>query len=77
MVISFNLENITTLAWRLYEGWRAKVVKDMQSANDDHWRERGNRLVSINNPSSSFPSEWWLVGYWFWKQGIKLRDLFY
>ncbi|KUL83782.1 hypothetical protein ZTR_06613 [Talaromyces verruculosus] len=30
LLISFNLENITTLGWRLYEGLRAKVVQEMQ-----------------------------------------------
>ncbi|PCH05679.1 Hypothetical protein PENO1_021120 [Penicillium occitanis (nom. inval.)] len=77
LLISFNLENITTLGWRLYEGWRTTVVKDMQFVDDDLWRERGNRLESINNPSSSLPSEWWLVGYWFWRLGAKVRSLDY
>lgn len=52
-------------------------MQDMQSVYDDNWKQRGNRLESINNPNSSFASEWWLVGYWLWKMGDKVRALYY
>lgn len=76
LFISFNLENITTLGWRLYQGWRAKVVQDMQSLIGQHWEERGNKLESTNNARSSLPSEWWLIGYCFWRIGINIRALY-
>lgn len=51
------------------------MVQDMQIVGDNHWRERGNRLESANNLSSSLSSEWWLVGYWFWKLDAMVRGL--
>jgi hypothetical protein len=74
LFISFNLENITPLGWKLYQGWRAKLVKDMQ--HDTHlWRHRGDELEAIN-ASSSFPSEWWLLGYMMYKPVDRFRALF-
>jgi hypothetical protein len=49
----------------------------MQSVYDDNWKQRGNRLESIDSPSSNFASEWWLVGYWLWKMGDNVRALYY
>uniref|UniRef100_A0A093V638 Serine/threonine-protein phosphatase 6 regulatory ankyrin repeat subunit B n=1 Tax=Talaromyces marneffei PM1 TaxID=1077442 RepID=A0A093V638_TALMA len=74
LLISFNLENISTLCWRLYQGWRAKVVQDMQFVGNDYWMERGNKLESIDTPRSNFPSEWWLIWYAFWRL---VRALYY
>jgi hypothetical protein len=45
---------------KLYQGWRAKLVRDM--GRDNRWKERGDELQEFNLTRNA-PSEWWLFGY--------------
>ncbi|KAH6869568.1 hypothetical protein B0T10DRAFT_418339 [Thelonectria olida] len=62
--VVFNLGNIAGILGKLYSGYRARLLRQMEEDGIPSWQERRKQFEEFPpNQEQKIPSEWWIFAY--------------